>query len=410
MDDKDKTVLRALAGRIAEIGNLPIQKEKADLWRRLNGLERTRPLVFICEIPWHEMNVNDELTPRCEGDAARELEQALRRLIYQWDHMPGDMVVDPEIPCHYVIHDTGYGVDVDSVRSEASGITAADYVPVLQNEDDIARIKDPVITVDWDATERNYQAMCETFGDILPVRKTGVGHRWFAVWDQLIQWYGITELYMDMLDRPDFVHMAAKRMSDAMIARLDQYQQLGVLSVSNGNHRVGSGGLGITDKLPQSDYDGVHARTIDQWGCATGQIFSEVSPEMHAEFCLKYELPWLERFGLNYYGCCEPLQNKIDMLRSVPRLRKISISPQADVARAAEQMRRDFVLSRKPNPAMVATERWHPDQVRQTLTETLETTRDNVVEIILKDITTVRGEPQRLWEWSEIAMEVVQEF
>jgi len=91
-------------------------------------------------------------------------------------------------------------------------------------------------------------------------------------------------------------------------------------------------------------------------------------------------------------------------------LRKISISPQADVARAAEQMGKDFVLSRKPNPAMVATETWHPDQVRQTLTETMETTRDNVVEIILKDITTVRGEPQRLWEWSEIAMEVVQEF
>jgi hypothetical protein len=27
---------------------------------------------------------------------------------------------------------------------------------------------------------------------------------------------------------------------------------------------------------------------------------------MHEEFALQYEKRWLERFGLTYYGCCEP--------------------------------------------------------------------------------------------------------
>jgi hypothetical protein len=32
------------------------------------------------------------------------------------------------------------------------------------------------------------------------------------------------------------------------------------------------------------------------------------------------------------------------------------------------------------------------------------------VELIMKDISTLRYKPQRLWEWSRIAMEVVEEF
>jgi len=31
------------------------------------------------------------------------------------------------------------------------------------------------------------------------------------------------------------------------------------------------------------------------------------------------------------------------------------------------------------------------------------------VELILKDISTVRYEPQRLWEWEDIARRVVEE-
>ena len=32
------------------------------------------------------------------------------------------------------------------------------------------------------------------------------------------------------------------------------------------------------------------------------------------------------------------------------------------------------------------------------------------VELIMKDISTVRYQPQRLWEWAAIAMEVAQDY
>ena len=45
---------------------------------------------------------------------------------------------------------------------------------------------------------------------------------------------------------------------------------------------------------------------------------------MHEEFALRYESRWLERFGLSNYGCCEPLDRKVDIIKkAVPNLRRL---------------------------------------------------------------------------------------
>ena len=406
---KDKTILRELGHTLAEIGNLPVQKSTAGLWRQLNGLHRTRPLVWINEIPWWEMNAGGELTVRCTEPFCKLLETWLRQTIYQWNHLRGDMVVDPWIECLPVIHDTGFGVQRNRVAS-GEGLVAADFVPVIQTDADIDAIQMPTVTFDRQATEENYQAMCHLFDGIVPVKKVGISTIWHAPWDDLIQWWGITELYTDLVDRPAFVHHGIDRMTHVLLHRLDQYEKQGLLYVGNNNHRVGSGGLGITDELPAKDYDGVHARPIDLWGTSTGQIFSGVGPEMHEEFCLRYELKWLEKFGLNCYGCCEPLHNKIHLMRTIPRLRRISVSPLADKAVASERIGRDYVYSAKPNPAVLATDRWRPQVAREELQQTLDLTRGNVVEVILKDVSTVRDDPRRLWEWADLAMDLVREY
>lgn len=406
--DKDKTILRELGREIAEIAALPVQDEKRDLWTRLNRLERVRPLVWINEIPWHELSPGLEV--RSEDGFCRGIEGGLRRLLYQWRHFPGDMVVDGVFYSGYVFGDTGYGVQENSVRPDFQGHGSRDFIPVIRTAKDVERIQMPEVTADWDATERNYEACCDIFDGVLPVEKRGITHLWCAPWDVLITWWGIEELYMDMTDDPAKVHAGMSRMMDALLHRLDQYESMGLLSVGNGNHRVGSGGLGITDQLPQPDYDGEHCRTKDLWGTSTGQIFSEVSPDMHWEFCLQYEMRWLERFGLNCYGCCEPLHKKMGILSTVPNLRRVSMSPFINLAQAVEAVAANYVFSSKPNPSSLAQEAWNPEQVRRELREVLEATRGCVVELILKDITTVRNEPRRLWEWETVAMEVAEEF
>jgi hypothetical protein len=149
---------------------------------------------------------------------------------------------------------------------------------------------------------------------------------------------------------------------------------------------------------------------MDMWGQATTQIFSEVSADMHEEFALTYDRQWLENFGLNCYGCCEPLHFKVDILRSLPRLRRISMSPKADWEKGAEAVQRDYIFSAKPNPAVFAATDWDTDLVRSNCRKMLERTRGCNVEFIMKDTMTCRREPQRLKDWTRIFVEECKDF
>jgi hypothetical protein len=411
---RDKDVLRGLASEVARIAALPIHREKARLWQKLNDLESERPMVWINELPWHEMNVDDELTPRCEHAWARDQERDLRRLLYQWRHLPGDMIVSDFLPCPLAIHSTDFGIveDVDIARTDAeSDVVSRHFNIQIRDFPDLEKIRMPVISHNVAATEARYQAMSDVYAGIMPVRKVGQGHIWFTPWDYLIRWWGVEEAMIDLYVRPDLVHAAVERMVDAWMIELDQFVAQNLLALDANNARVGSGGYGYTQDLPAEGVGPADVRPHLMWGCSNAQIFSEVSPEMHWEFALKHDLRWLERWGLTYYGCCEPLDTKIDLLRRIPNLRKISVSPWCRTERVVEKVGDAYVMSRKPNPAIVAADQWHPERARADLTEFLEKAGDHShVELIMKDISTVRRDPRRMWEWATLAMEVAESF
>lgn len=408
---QDVSILRRLVEQQAQIASLAVHRDKAAEWTRLNGLKPGRPLVWINEIPWHEMDVNGELELQTAHPFSRSIEQDLRRMLYQWKHWPADMIVEPCVVSPLVIHDTGFGIaeDAEIIRQdERGGIVSRDFHPQFTCERDLEKIRTPIVTHDAEASERHYQTLVEILGDILPVVQRGIVHQWFSPWDELVRWWVPQQALLDLALRPQLVHAAMDRLVSAYLARLQQWRDLNLLSSTEGNYRVGSGGLGYTDELPRAGFDPNRVRTVDQWGCAAPQIFSGVSPRMHAEFALQYELRWLSQFGLNYYGCCEALHAKIEILRQVPNLRKVSMSPWADVDTMVSRTNGAYVLSHKPTPAIFAADGWNPDEARRNLVDVLERTRGCVVEIIMKDISTVRDEPQRLWEWAAIAMDVAQ--
>ena len=409
----DRSLLRGLAAQVAEVAALPVQQESIERWRRLNRLERVKPMIWINEIPWHETDVNGELTIRTEDAWCQVQEERLRRTLYLWRHMRGDMVVEPIFHCPLVIHDTGFGIDeeVDIARTDnASTIYSRGFHLQIQDEGDLEKIKTPVVTYDAAATERDEATLQDLFGDLLTIQRRGAPGFWFAPWDELIRWWGVEQAMLDLVLKPELVHQAMDRLVNAYLSRLDQYEEQNLLSLNNDNERIGSGGIGYTDELPQPDYDPQQVRPLDLWGSATAQIFSDVSPKMHEEFALRYERRWLDRFGLTYYGCCEPLHLKLDMLRSVPNLRKISMSPWIDVDVAVQNIGTDYVFSLKPSPAILAQDVWHPERARQDLVDVLEKTRGCIVEVILKDLSTVRYKPQRLWEWAAMAEKVTAQF
>ena len=110
----------------------------------------------------------------------------------------------------------------------------------------------------------------------------------------------------------------------------------------------------------------------------------------------------MERFGLVNYGCCETLDSKIDMLRNVPNLRRILMGPLADLKRGCEQIGRDYIVSWRPNPAIVSSG-FDEQHIRKMIRRGMNDSQDCHVEVMLKELMTVEGDLSRLFRWTEVA-------
>ena len=415
LSQRDRGILRELGHVVAEIAALPDQARTAERWRCQNDLQSVRPMVRVYQLPWRELDVDGELATKTEDGWARDVEQGLRQTLYQWKHMRWDMVVEPVFHTPYVVHSTGYGIDahMDEIpHDEAGGVTAKRYTCQIFDQSDLEKIRFPELTLDKEATEALYQRAADLFEGILDVEIQGCVAHSYAPWDRLAEWCNPQQVLMDLVLRPDFIHAAMERLTSAYMHELDQLEALNALSFGSGNYGVGEGGLGYTDDLPKPRAPSEPVRLTQQWGGAMAQIFSEVSPEMHEEFALAYEKRLLDRFGLNYYGCCEPLDRKVDVIsRSLPALRKISMSPWVDHKRGADAIAGRFVYSAKPNPAFLANDvNWDKDSARSELEAILAATEGRNVELILKDVSTVRFDPGRVWDWTEMAMTMARQY
>ena len=405
MPEPDRTILRDLARRVAEIAAEPVQEERRRIWYAQNALRPLRPPVFISpEGAWVELLPDTEL--RCESDLARGMERALRMRIYPHEHFGDDQVVDAEYRVPFAVTSTGWGLGPEVRHPDAERGAYVWDAPV-ETLEDIERIETPTATHDAEESVRRLDWYRDLFGDILQVELHG---RWWWALGLIDEWTrlrGITRTFWDMAEFPEMVHAGMRRLMEGKLAWIEQLEALDVLSLNCGNDYVGSGGFGYNEELPQGDFAG-HVRLRDLWGFTEAQTMSEVSPAMHEEFVLPYQLPILERFGLNCYGCCEPLDRKLDfLLARVPRLRRVSISPWADVRRSAERLGDRVILSWKPNPAALAAVRFDEAAVRAEIRETISVASEHgcALEIILKDTHTCNHEPARFDAWARVAME-----
>ena len=158
---------------------------------------------------------------------------------------------------------------------------------------------------------------------------------------------------------------------------------------------------------PAPNRTGVKRKQL--WGYMAAQEFTAVSPAMHDEFLLQYQIPILKEFGLASYGCCEDLTNKIDILRQIPNLRRIAVSPFADAKKCAEQIGTDYVISYRPSPADMVSYGWDEDRIRKILTRDLEACKGTFVDITLKDVETVEKDPNRVREWVKLTRSIIDD-
>lgn len=407
--NRDKQVLRELARRYAEIAADPVNVERRRLHTAVGDLRGKRPVVLLAEIPWSELAGEEELALQCEDPELRAAEQELRRTLYQWRHFPGDMIVPQAFLVEKVVRSTGIGitVDEDTIASDAHNpIVSHEYHDQLETEADFLKLHAPVITYREAETLARRDRLAEAFGDILPVGLRG--HELHCVtWDDISRFKGVDNLLIALMDEPELMHRLVERLTGIYLDTVGQYEELGLFEAENqlSIHCTSA----LTSDLPRPDYSG-KARAKDVWGRGAAQILATVSPAMHKEFDIDYMRRAMAPFGLVYYGCCEPLHQKIDIVEALPNLRKISVTPWADTEMACERIGKRYVAGIKANPAHVAVGKADEAVIRGELSALVSAARrfGCSCDIVLKDISTVCRNPRNLEVWERIAMELVQ--
>ncbi|NQU11653.1 hypothetical protein HQ590_12740, partial [bacterium] len=224
---------------------------------------------------------------------------------------------------------------------------------------------------------------------------------------EIIKLRGLERFMVDMTDDPPGLHRLMAFLRDGTLNLVQFLEDNGLYALNNEGDYVGSGGFGWTNQLPASGFTG-QVRTRDLWCLAESQETVGVSPAMFEEFVLQYQRPIMDRFGLVCYGCCEPVDNRWHLLRTIPNLRRVSVSPWANRAVMAENLADRYVYSLKPHPGLLAQERFDPEAVRADLRDALTKARGCHLEIIMKDNHTIRNDPRRVTEWCRIAREEIQ--
>lgn len=403
---EEKVILRKLAQKVAQLAELPVQEERKQRWLDHHDLKITEPLVFIDpEYAWYELMPHTVL--QCKNNLARLWEYRLRKEIYWQEVIRDDRVLTKVFPVCHVFSTTSRGIEAKHTDSDlAEGAYHIDAV--LKDWDDIGKLKYQQIIVDNDKSEKIFALAHDVFDGILEVR---VQNSWWysdGINDEVVNLRGFENILYDYYEHPKEVHALMGFLRDERLQMLDFLEKEHLLTLNNGQEFVGTGGYGWCRDLPGSDFDPMNIGTKNMWGYAESQASVSISPQMFDEFVLDYQVPILDRFGINFYGCCEILDQRLHYIKKkVKNLRKVSVSPWCNIEYMADQMRGDYVFCWKQNPALIAVKDPDWELVRREIRNAFEIVAryDCPAEVLMRDVRTLAYRSENAVNWVKIARE-----
>jgi hypothetical protein len=393
-----------LGMRKAELAAAPAQRDKRDLWQRHNDLFETRPLIFCDpENGWDEIITEFA----CEGRLAKCYEFFLKKELFWGEKMGDDRVIEPYINVPYIYEQSSFGLPIELVGGENKG--AYTWIPTLTDYAQLSCLTSQTIAVDYARSDELLALVGDAFDGILQVRRHTDWWWSLGMTREVVFLRGMQEYFMDLLLHPDEVHELMAFMRDSALSKLDFLEKNELLSPNANDTYVGSGGFGYTSQLPAYGDDGfVHAGNM--WGFLESQETLAISPEMFGEFVYPYQRPILERFGLNCYGCCEPMDKRWNIVKQTPNLRRVSVSAWADKNKMAEYLGGNYIYSYKPRPVPLTQYHMDEESVCRELTDVLKATKGCRLEIIMKDNNTLGKNPDNVVKWCAIARKLSEKI
>jgi hypothetical protein len=401
--EQSRRTIRDLAASVAEAARSEENRGRRRLWHESNSLNKPERIPVFCDL----YDTWDEVLPRpavsAEDPLYAEVEYRLRQTLYKYE-LGDDEVIEPWFGLEAVTNlgrERGvylWGLPVGQVRS-AQGGWLYDNPPV-HGEEDLERIVLPGLEFDEKETKVREKRVGELLGDILPVKITlgRADRQWAKFHSWAAALCGLENLYVYMMEKPDFVHKLMCKMRQGILQLMDECERKNLLVLNNVG-RYACGGL------PQDDFDGRHVRFRDIWGRGESQELDGVSPSMYQEFLFQYQFPVLERFGLTNYGCCEDLTEKIEIVKTLPNLRLFICSAWTDLEKVVSLLADDYAIEwrQKATDVIFADDL---ENARKHLEAGLQKARGCHIQIILDTVMTLAGHPERLREWVNLAKDL----
>ncbi|NLF93444.1 MAG: hypothetical protein GX564_06110 [Oligosphaeraceae bacterium] len=396
----DKELLRPLAEAYLTLCGQPAQQQRRRDWRALNSLRMTRPLLYVRAFAWEEMA---EAALFCRTPAGQRIERSLRYQLY-WGALDDDSIFEPYLVLPACHRHSGWGYAIQRNRSgHPRGSFKVDYP--LKDLDDLSGLQTPVHSIAEEETARQLAIWQELLDGILPVYldRASVYRFWGGdISTDLGYLRGIENIMLDLSDNPAGLHRLCAWMSAGILKAQAEAEAAGDWSFLDHQNQAMPYAEELTAPGPG------RAQRADLWCFMAAQEWTLISPQHFEEFMLQYQLPILKQFALTAYGCCEDLTQKISVLRQIPNLRRIAVSPFADVGACAAQIGRDYVISYRPNPAILLGPNYR-DNIRQTMRRDCAILRGTCFDVTLKDVETVEADPRRVRDWVAITRECIEE-
>ncbi len=425
----EREVLRELAGQVAEIATLRSQEEKKRLWQAHNDLTSTVPVVAVHPgRAWLECIPPERMV--CQDPFLYAWEQRLRMQLYHYREIGDDHVVEGEFNIAWEMQSTAWGLDAAwqrqdmlARRKEAMyhlhpNLGVPRYLlptqippreAPIQEAGDIEKLRPISYTVDRAGSKRRLALAQEMFGEILPVRQQGIANVDVPLAEHLVHLRGMHQLLLDVYERPEWVHRLSQYVATALDKRLQAWEREGLLSCNHGAELVGGDGPGWTEALPARGYDEERVRLRDVWGSTDSAPLAGFSPEMLDEFFFRYVTPVMGRFGLGSYGTLEQLHDRIESVRRLPKLRRLSVSPWSNLTPVAEALGKEVALSIRVKPEWFADKDFDVEGLRGVLIAKLRIAREHGchVALVLSGLTTVQQQPWRLRTFVDVARQAI---
>ena len=400
---------------------MPLMAERKRAWTALHDLRPERPMVLF-EVGTVDQYVReDELT--CAHPVLRAVEATMLEHIHHFDEVGDDIVFEPYYRLGWDIRDSGWGVDVIQIPGPAAGDgTSIGYTfnfPI-KTPADVARLRPRQFSLDRAGTLAKLQLLEDTFGDILPVvvgnyehfmtdegAESRAGNYFIGLTWQIYRFIGNDGLLRWVYESPETIHQLMEYMVADRERLFGFLEEQGLIVPNTDNMLAGPRAYGYCSDLPSPDE--APGTLGDLWCWAESQESTPISPAMFKEFVLPYLKRVTDRFGLVYYGCCEPQTDRLDLIiEAMPNLRSVSVTPWADFERTAELLGSDYVFSRKPDPVPISGSQPHWDRAEADLQRTYEAARrgDCNVELLFRDVYDIGGDRGRLRTWVELTRKV----